>query len=306
MNKKIGNKLATGAVAVCMAFGSAGCEVANFCNDIFTIPSHHHVVEKEQSFEQKTDEDESFSAVELPPIFEEQEGPAYADDTASKTSEADDTTSKEHVVEKEPEASTKQERIDDKQTPQTQKNVYQKNEFLPAGYFNEHPIVVGVSYDFSDEEFAIIEYASAKLDICATGIKFEIIRTNDRKIQNLSENQRIIIIKETQERMTNKQTGIAGLGSASYPTNNRTRQEDYRGLIRISEAADIKYYEIILMHEYGHILGLLHENDEESIMYPHINDKMSLTEKNIEALNYLYPAAEESEECQEEMELERY
>lgn len=167
--------------------------------------------------------------------------------------------------------------------------VYEQDDFVPAGYFNEHPIKVAVSNDFRDDEFAEIKGGIAELDECAEGLKFEIVRTSKKTRRK---GEQIIILKDLNNKyVENTKNGIA------YYNIDRNSPESYKGAIYLSKNIPIYVVHKITAHEILHVLGFEHERDYKSVMYYRsstINTKF--TKKDIEKINKKFPAKESDEE----------
>ena len=310
MKQKLRSILIVIMFLACFAFVASGCDIIALKKNTIQNSKKQQTYEQENSdVEQQKDKDESLSS-ELPSVFEEQTESDSLNEDTSETDEADIPTSKSdestgatEVPTSETDVSTGETSDLNQEDLASKEILYKKDDFLPAGYFNEHPIIVAISYDFSEEEVEAIESAIQVLDDYAMGLKFEIIRTTDRKIQRLSDNQRIIIIKETEERMGGTED-FKPWGAASYPTNHPTKEEDYRGLIRISEIAEIKYYENIVIHEILHVLNFAHEDDKNSVMYYRVYRGKGLSETDIENINSKFPPLAEDELLDEEIEMD--
>ena len=164
-------------------------------------------------------------------------------------------------------------------------HVYTQDENVPAGYFNEHPIKVAVSNNFSASEFSKIKSGIEKLDGYAKGIKFEIVRTSDLKRK---EDEQIIILKDTQGKYLSKnENGVA------KSLKVKDSPEDYCGTIYFNKDVSINIVEKMTIHEILHILDFEHENDIRSIMFAG-SGRVSTppTKKDIENINKKFPAAE--------------
>ena len=169
--------------------------------------------------------------------------------------------------------------------------VYQQDAFLPAGYFNDHPVKIAVSNKFSDEEFAEIEKGITKLDGYAQGIRFEIVRTSKTTKRK---DEQIIILKDTKCKHTiDNEHYYCGM---TYYTQNKTKIEDYNGTIYLNNSISNELIEKTTMHEILHVFGFEHENDFRSIMFytmGHVSTQP--TQKDIENINKKFPAAEQEQ-----------
>ena len=165
-------------------------------------------------------------------------------------------------------------------------HVYMQDEFLPAGYFNEHPLRVAVSNDFSEKEFSKIKSGIENLDGYAEGIKFEIVRTS---LDKRKDDEQIVILKDTQgEVLSKNENGVA------KSLKEKTKIEDYHGTIYLNKDVSINIIEKMTMHEILHILDFQHENDLRSIMFAG-SGRFSTppTKKDIENINTKFPSAEQ-------------
>ena len=165
--------------------------------------------------------------------------------------------------------------------------VYEQDDFVPAGYFNEHPIVVAVSNDFSDEEYEKIEKGIKNLDDYAEGLKFDIVRTSEKILNG---DEQILILKDVEKKYTDISTNGVGL---NFGYKILDPEAYYSGCVYINENLSTNIIESTVVHELLHVLRFKHEKDHRSIMYKYsgvVNKQ--LTEQDIKNINAKFPAAE--------------
>lgn len=155
---------------------------------------------------------------------------------------------------------------------------YDDNLNIEAGYYNEHPISICISDEFSDYNTKRIIDGLKTIDKESVGMKFDIsVGTPSRKIHDVC-----IYSDECADNV---------LGCA---TMNDTDSKHICGNMYLDENK-FNFYGMksLLMHEMGHILGLEHSKDLNSLMYPVVS-RYTLSEDFIEHVNAMYPAKESS------------
>lgn len=144
-----------------------------------------------------------------------------------------------------------------------EKTTYSANASVVPGYYNEHPLKVYISDDFSYRYTKEIIDAIKYVDGVATGLKFAISsNVDDSNIQIYKNNN------------------IDCLGCA-YPSSGKIYIND--------DVFHHKGVEATVIHEIAHILGLEHSKDLSSIMYPVVSQK-EFSERDIKNLNTIWPA----------------
>lgn len=156
--------------------------------------------------------------------------------------------------------------------------VYDDNSNVEAGYYNEHPISICISDEFSDYNTKRIIDGLKNVDKEAVGMKFDIsVGTPSRMRYDIC--------------IYSEQCDEGVLGCA---TLNDTEAKHISGNMYIDEEKFNLYgIKSIIMHEMGHILGLQHSKDLNSTMYP-VSCRYTLSKDFINHVNAMYPAKESS------------
>lgn len=152
---------------------------------------------------------------------------------------------------------------------------YEVNTNVEPGYYNENPLQVCISKEFSKPVQHKIANAIEYLDKNAKGITFEYFYGEPTK-ENCD-----ILIKKSDDFQNSH---IVGLG-----TLNSLDCKNIKGNITLKEDLDT-YFTIkaITVHELCHVLGLNHSKDLDSIMYPTVST-LSMSKEDINNINTLYP-----------------
>lgn len=168
--------------------------------------------------------------------------------------------------------------------------VVSQNNKVPAGYYNEHPLKICISNEFSKIEQLEIKRALSYFDAIAEGLSFDI---NVGNVEDTDANIKIYKDMYAYEKFKE------GRGAIACSTRNRVDAKKIKGDIHINEDNDIIDVYSIVIHEMGHMIGLEHTSDSDNIMFIRgshytILPKLikAFSKYEVDLINTLYPAEE--------------
>lgn len=155
---------------------------------------------------------------------------------------------------------------------------YYKNPNVEAGYYNKHPVSIKISDEFNERQKNVIEKAIKDFDKKAKGLSFTMTygdtdHCNDDITINYDNDPNTSIM------------GRAFVGKLDA--------KKIKGSITLNTSNPTFLLKSVTQHELCHVIGLRHSKNPNDLMFPAI-DRLTLSKKDIEKINTIYPAEDDS------------